>query len=1589
MLLPLLLYFSAQWQHTHAAWQYADPERYPRVPDYGPQPGPDYMVDNQNNYYGTAPDKGRHRGPVWRYSGSLDTYMRNLGNETVVRGGYDKSNSTRITRFTRPDVQLQADGYWLSSLGPLGSQPLAGDGYQFFRDVTDFGADNTGETDATEAINAAVSSWNVDGDDGERCGEECGNTFTMGAIIYFPAGTYKLCTPVIQLYYTQFIGDVNDPPTIKGCDDFQGIALFDTDPYIPGASGAQWYINQNQFFRQIRNFIFDLTDMPLSTEDDDQPLVPTGIHWQVAQATSLQNLVFNMPDSDGGAEEDATTAVGIFTENGSGGFVSDLTFNGGNIGWRVGSQQFTARNLKFNDCLTAVQMIWDWGFTWQRIEISGGAIAFNISGVGGDDGQGVGSISLIDSEISDVPVGILTHDERNSPNIVLDNTVFNNVARIVQVDGGETLLSENSDLWATGRRYNGSEGTARIGDVVGAPARAQSLLDSNGRLFVRSRPQQSDLGSDAFLVATEDGGCDNDGSGDQASCINTFLREAASDGKIAYFPTGIYTIGSTVFIPTGSRLQGSSWSQIQGSGYFFSDMHNPRVMIRVGNRGDIGTMEIVEMLFSVKGNTAGAVLMEWNVAPIRQGAAAMWDSHFRIGGGKGTDLDIETCPKFGYNENCIAAALMLHVTSQASGYFENVWAWLADHDNDASVSNQPDSSITQISIYGARGILIESPGPSWFYGGGSEHSVLYNYLISNAKAIYLGHIQTKTPYFQPTPGAPAPFGAVVGDFPNDPDFSACNVTAEVWDEQCRYAWGLRIIDSTDIVLHSAGLYSFFNEYFQDCIDTNNCQSRILEVKGSEGVVIYNLFTVATVNIALGIDDTRVLQRDNQRGFTTEVSVWLPLPGGDSVNIVYVGDEIFEDPVVSCDAPCVLVIPSTELDSPTTISPSDYITSLEYGTLTTSSVNGAPVTVFVTRTTEVVLTIPPFTLDGIPFSDVNVTSRGEQPITIYPRVPIDDITLQVPDGEGGSTRRVIELPPWPLINQGPSGTGTVTEPGAEPTTSGGDRSTTYWTGIRSTVSVTRATVLTVTFPSATAPTTISCPAVTEIAFRTPDITVRTVCTESELLTLSFVCPTTRVITLLGPTTAVANVDCSLVTSWSRGVETELTEPVPTFTTWPPYGTIEPIETRVSEPEPDEDGDGVNLPCDAWFFFICISYRDTEVGGWHIILPPGIYGPGPPPTQLIDWPPGFKLRGRLPSWPRIAIGNDGQITTEEEPECETRTASACSTTTHYFGTTSDGSTITTSESTSSHCETISGCSVSDSDESTTTEEIEGTQTVAPVGTWIDEAWPTEDLGDTASRSIFARFSAALAAEQASRGGTVISFTPGPTASPTCASGTGCGGQDPKDPSSGGHRAPTTTIGEPTTSSSSSSSSRPDPPQGTQAVLIGFESVIFFDGTGNSNSESSWLWYELNIGGSIDVCDDSPVFSLRDDDTPVRDPGYPPSMEADEDVWGRSGCRYIGNDDEPGDFQCDGVDRFRCERDSQFDETLSCSGVGYVSDYRPRVRCRLPASRSFQGQAPPAIQGDVIVNGTVENDEEYVWSRNGWPPHTIPAATAIPTL
>lgn len=50
--------------------------------------------------------------------------------------------------------------------------------------------------------------------------------------------------------------------------------------------------------------------------------------------------------------------------------------------------------------------------------------------------------------------------------------------------------------------------------------------------------------------------------------------------------------------------------------------------------------------------------------------------------------------------HCEGAHTLLHITATGSGYFENVWAWTADHDLDNHLAQG------QISIYVGRGVVV-------------------------------------------------------------------------------------------------------------------------------------------------------------------------------------------------------------------------------------------------------------------------------------------------------------------------------------------------------------------------------------------------------------------------------------------------------------------------------------------------------------------------------------------------------------------------------------------------------------------------------------------------------------------------------------------------------------------------------------------------------------------------------------------------------------------------------------------------------------------------------------------------------------------
>ncbi|OBT55283.1 hypothetical protein VE04_04399 [Pseudogymnoascus sp. 24MN13] len=152
---------------------------------------------------------------------------------------------------------------------------------------------------------------------------------------------------------------------------------------------------------------------------------------------------------------------------------------------------------------------------------------------------------------------------------------------------------------------------------------------------------------------------------------------------------------------------------------------------------------------------------------------------------------------------------------------------------------------------------------------------------------------------------------------------------------------------------------------------------------------------------------------------------------------------------------------------------------------------------------------------------------------------------------------------------------------------------------------------------------------------------------------------------------------------------------------PVGVIFPVTTTVDAPKATDGG--TVIPCNLWFFNICIRFGKIDIGGWLFNLPEGIRPPGPPPG--ITFPPSLSISigisGTLPPWPAITIGPDKLPTYEPKPSdgpddgCKTESAEICLTSTSFEV---DTATVTTASSVISTCVTVFGCDVTDSATST---------------------------------------------------------------------------------------------------------------------------------------------------------------------------------------------------------------------------------------------------------------------------------------------------
>lgn len=175
------------------------------------------------------------------------------------------------------------------------------------------------------------------------------------------------------------------------------------------------------------------------------------------------------------------------------------------------------------------------------------------------------------------------------------------------------------------------------------------------------------------------------------------MDTASQTGQIVYFDHGAYIVTRTINVPANVRITGECLSIIMAQGSFFSDQTNPQPMWSIGSPGESGTVEISDIVFETKGPAPGAIIVEWNIQAAIPGAAGMWDAHWRIGGSAGTELQSDTCLKdpsvvttAADTEPCQGSFMLLHVTPQANGYFENTWGWVADHELDLGNRDQVD-----------------------------------------------------------------------------------------------------------------------------------------------------------------------------------------------------------------------------------------------------------------------------------------------------------------------------------------------------------------------------------------------------------------------------------------------------------------------------------------------------------------------------------------------------------------------------------------------------------------------------------------------------------------------------------------------------------------------------------------------------------------------------------------------------------------------------------------------------------------------------------------------------------------------------------
>jgi PKD repeat protein len=456
-------------------------------------------------------------------------------------------------------VPSQAAGLRAFANVPLSAVPpaiVAGQGEALLEvgyiDVTraPYSADPTGTTDAADAFQAAI-------DDGRN----------YNFAVYVPKGTYLLSHPIQIIqefgygglggsnskFGNQLIGDTTggNPPVLKAQDGAMGTQVF-VDMHFEGGTipEARFYVSM------IRGFVLDMGQNPGTT----------ALSLNGAQYTSIEDI-----------EIRGNFDVGIRNLPGSGGSTTNVRIVGGNTGiWQdnyrptpsVHGLELIGQALRgIHHTNTRGSLILA-GF---KIEGSGaGYVGINTPNAGVTPGPRA-NLVLMDGSI-DLSGGAQFAIDSRESSIYMRNVFVRapTISRNGKVQSPVETLAGDPDGWLHVREHAFAGATNNSPLVINGVA--SSPVDASVTDMVPVAAPPDDLiGMHAWNSATfptwwnretldvRDFGATPDvHSDDDAPAINQALQASAAQGKPAFLPRGFYHVRSTVEVPAGAELLGSS-----------------------------------------------------------------------------------------------------------------------------------------------------------------------------------------------------------------------------------------------------------------------------------------------------------------------------------------------------------------------------------------------------------------------------------------------------------------------------------------------------------------------------------------------------------------------------------------------------------------------------------------------------------------------------------------------------------------------------------------------------------------------------------------------------------------------------------------------------------------------------------------------------------------------------------------------------------------------------------------------------------------------------------------------------------------------